>query len=147
MANFTHREVDKDADLEFGRVAHHAAYRDVVTRQFGSWNESVQDGFFRDGWNRAPHKVLMVDGAPIGICSSAVNQDHVFLSELQILPEFQGQGIGTAVVQELMSEAKKLGLPLRLQVLRENKAQELYRRLGFIVTGSTDFHVKMEWKG
>ena len=84
----------------------------------------------------------MVNSTPIGICSSAANPDDVFFSEPQILPECQGQGIGKTVVQELMSEAKKLGLPLRLQVLRENKAQELCRRLGFIVTGSTDFLCK-----
>lgn len=45
-----------------------------------------------------------------------------------------------------MQYAKSLDLPLRLQVLRENKAQELYLRHGFVVTVTTDTHVNIEWK-
>jgi GNAT superfamily N-acetyltransferase len=147
MATITYREADKDADLEFGRMVHHSAYRDVVTRQFGSWDESMQDGFFQEGWGRAPHKLVLLDEVPIGVLSTAVTADHLFLSELQILPKYQGQGLGTVIVTELINYSKSLGLPLRLQVLRENTAQRLYRRLGFVVVETTDFHVKMEWRG
>jgi hypothetical protein len=49
MATLTYREADKDADSEFGRMVHHSGYGDVVTRQFGSWDESMQDAFFQEG--------------------------------------------------------------------------------------------------
>lgn len=141
------RDADRQNDYEFGRLVHHSVYRDVVTRQFGSWDEGVQNGFFKEGWNRAPHKIIIVDGVPAGVFSVAVNSEHVFLSELQILPEYQGRGLGSQIIKQQMQDAKSLKLPLRLQVLRENKAQQLYRRLGFDVTETTDIHVKMEWRG
>ena len=31
------------SDTEFARISHHAAYRDVVRRQFGAWDEALQD--------------------------------------------------------------------------------------------------------
>jgi hypothetical protein len=33
-------------DTEFVRHVHHLAYRDVVIRQYGAWDEKVQDEFF-----------------------------------------------------------------------------------------------------
>ncbi len=37
------------------------------------------------------------------------------------------------------------GLPIRLQVLRVNPAQSLYRRLGFEEVGVTTSHILMSW--
>jgi ribosomal protein S18 acetylase RimI-like enzyme len=147
MAKITYQDADTDADFEFCRLVHHSAYRDVVCRQFGSWDESIQDGFFRDKWNRLPHKILAVDDVPVGVLSAVVQPDGLYLNEIQILPGYQGAGIGSLVLKVQMEHSKSLELPLRLQVLRENKAQELYQRLGFQVTGTTETHVKMEWNG
>ena len=38
------------ADTEFARNAHHQAYHDVVVRQFGTWDEALQDKFFDGDW-------------------------------------------------------------------------------------------------
>ena len=46
MREILFKDADRKADFEFGRFVHHAAYQDVVTRQFGSWEEKIQDGFF-----------------------------------------------------------------------------------------------------
>jgi ribosomal protein S18 acetylase RimI-like enzyme len=147
MKTIGYRDINVDVDYEFCRNVHHSAYREVVIRQFGSWDESMQDGFFREGLNRAPHKIVEIDGTPIGVVSTEIKRDCLYMSELQLLPEYQGQGIGSIIVKEQMAVAKSLNLPLRLVVLRENRAQDLYRRLGFMTTGTTEIHVKMEWCG
>lgn len=67
--------------------------------------------------------------------------------EIQLLPEFQGHGIGTALLQRELRFADARGLPVRLQVLRENRARTLYERLGFRVCGETDTHFLMERNG
>ncbi|MEY4669569.1 MAG: hypothetical protein RL518_2268 [Pseudomonadota bacterium] len=147
MKTIGYRDINLEVDYEFCRHVHHSAYRDVVIRQFGSWDESVQDGFFREGLNRAPHKIVELDGIPIGVVSTEIKPDCLYLSEIQLLPEYQGRGIGSLILKEQMELAKSLNLPLRLVVLRENRAQELYRRLGFVTTGTTETHVKMECSG
>lgn len=62
---------------------------------------------------------------------------------MALLPEFQGRGIGTKLIQAVMGEAAGLGLPLRLQVLKANRARRLYERLGFHVYAETATHLQM----
>jgi GNAT superfamily N-acetyltransferase len=140
----TFREANPALDYEFARTTHHAAYKDVVTKQFGSWDEKVQDTFFKEGWERAPSKIILEEGIPIGVLSFNLNNDHLFLSELQILPSSQNRGIGSHIVKGLIAEAQSLKIPLRLQVLKENKAVNLYGKLGFVVVDTTAIHIRME---
>jgi len=137
----------KPSDQAFLKELHHAAYRDVVTRQFGAWVESDQDAWFEQkGSNGAAFSILEVDGNRVGAIGVQDAADHVFLQELQVLPEFQNQGIGTAVLLAELERATALGLPLRLRVLQQNRARQLYERHGFAVTGKTETHYLMEWK-
>ena len=67
------------------------AYRDVVTRQFGSWNEREQATRFAAKVTRLPFEVGGARGRPIAAVSSSVHADHVFLNELLVLPECQNR--------------------------------------------------------
>jgi len=135
------READ-DSDHSFLRRLHHAAYRDVVVRQFGNWVDSDQDAWF-DQKLASPIKVIEFDGVPVGAIAVRDAADHVFLAELQILPEFQNRGIGTAMLCAEIERATALGLPIRLRVLLQNRAVALYQRQGFTVTGRTETHMLM----
>jgi GNAT superfamily N-acetyltransferase len=86
------------------------------------------------------------EGARIGVFRRTVFADHIFIHEIQIHPDVQTQGVGTRLLQEQMEEARKRGVPLRLQVLRMNRARGLYSRLGFRETGENEQFVFMEWR-
>ena len=139
----TRRSADA-SDTEFARDAHHRAYRDVVERQFGSWNREQQDGFFDRNWAGGGFQVLLYDNMPCGYVAVEQRKDDVYVRELVILPEFQNQGIGSAVLAEVFDLANSLEVPVRLQVLRENRARLLYERLGFTETGRTSTHILFE---
>ena len=136
-----------DSDIDFARSVHHLAYRDVVTRQFGAWDEAMQDGFFEKGWGEAPFQILMCDSTPCGYASVEENDEHIFVRELVILPEFQGRGIGTQFLEQVFEDARVRQLPVQLQALHENYALNLYRRLGFQEYGKTSIHILMRWNG
>jgi ribosomal protein S18 acetylase RimI-like enzyme len=70
-------------------------------------------------------------------------QEDWFLARIAILPEFQNQGIGTAILQKIIGAAPT-HKPLRLQVFKINPARRLYERLGFVKTGATRTHLCME---
>lgn len=144
MDEISYRAADALADLEFARTLHHRAYRDVVIRQFGLWDETIQDGFFSAKWGKNSDQIILLDGSPIGALSIAQHADHIFLYEIQILPEYQGRGLGSRIIKQQLEYAQKLHLPLRLQVLRENRAKQLYLRLGFSVIGTSDTHIILE---
>lgn len=134
------------ADTDLAREIHHEAYHDVVLRQFGSWDEKLQDDFFNDDWEPSAHDIILADNEICGYTRIRREPDHIFLDELVFLPKFQGKGIGTSILKELIEESRRKKLPIRLGVFKENRAQELYRKLGFKNVGTTDTQFKMEWK-
>jgi GNAT superfamily N-acetyltransferase len=68
---------------------------------------------------------------------------EIFLGSLLILPGYQGRGLGTAVIRDVIGRAERLGLPVALQVLKVNPAIRLYQRLGFATVGETATHFLM----
>jgi ribosomal protein S18 acetylase RimI-like enzyme len=128
------------ADTPFLRSLHHAAYRDLVTRQFGRWDAREQDAFFDQSLRDADFHVILDGEVAVGAVGTRVHEDHVFIAEMQILPEYQRRGIGTQMLNEQIRRAIELGKPLGLQVLRENRARALYERNGFAVIGETETH-------
>lgn len=132
-------------DFSFAQTAHHAAYHDVVIQQFGSWDKEKQDGFFKKAWDSVPHEILLLDGQPCGYCHIEDAGDHMELHELVLLPQYQGKGIGTQILNELIAVAKTRHIPVFLQVFKANRAIHLYKRLGFKEEGETDTHFKLKF--
>jgi ribosomal protein S18 acetylase RimI-like enzyme len=131
-------------DKERLAALHERCYREVVVAQFGGWDEKLQRGFFEKKWDPARYEIATVQGTGIGAVAVQRHSDHVFLAEVLIDPAFQNQGLGTALVRQILADAAREGLPVRLQVLRKNRAHHLYERLGFVQTGQTDTHILME---
>jgi GNAT superfamily N-acetyltransferase len=134
------------ADRPFLRALHHAAYRDVIVRQFGSWDEQAQDAWFEQSLAEAVMSVVEEEGEPVGAIGLTSAPDCLYLVELQILPNFQNRGLGSALLDRQLSEARARGVPIRLRVLLENRARSLYERKGFVITGETETHFLMEWR-
>lgn len=132
-------------DEDTARNIHHSAYHDVIVRQYGSWDDSMQDDFFNNEWSPEKYKIILSGESISGYCSIEHNADHIFVHELVLSPDFQGKGIGSKVLEELIEESKRENIPIKLRVLKENQAQYLYRRLGFKDTGSTNSHFQMEF--
>jgi len=133
------------SDHAFLRELHQAAYRDVVIRQFGNWVEADQDTWFEQQLG-SPIQVIELDGVPVGAVALHDAADHLFLAELQILPEFQNRGIGSAVLRAELERATALARPIRLRVLLQNHAVALYLRHGFTITSQTETHYLMAWE-
>jgi len=141
----TYRPADPKVDLEFARRTHHAAYHDVVVRQFGSWDQEMQDRFFQQGWTRAPHQIVLLDEKPVGVISVEELDDHIFIHEIQIQPEFQKKGIGSRILSDQCAKARLIGKLVKLKVLRENDAKRLYERYGFVCCEESEIDYKMVW--
>lgn len=134
-------------DTEFARLIHHRAYREVVILQYGLWEEASQDKFFVAAWSVATHEIILCDDVPCGYLCVEQRKDSIFLREIVIAPEFQGKGIGTSLLEEVIDQAKMRRLKVRLQTHQMNRAAELYLRLGFRESGRTSTHILMEWTG
>jgi GNAT superfamily N-acetyltransferase len=135
------------ADTDFACQAHHRAYHDVVVRQFGVWDEALQDKFFEGDWAGGKFEILLWDGVPCGYVSIEDHPDCIHVREMVLLPEYQGQGIGTALLKETIVRARERRVPVELGALHQNRAIELYQRVGFVECGRTETHTLMECRG
>jgi ribosomal protein S18 acetylase RimI-like enzyme len=76
--------------------------------------------------------VIEVDAERVGRLRVVRNLDRHVLAGIQILPDYRGRGIGTAIITQLLHEARAMVVPLELTVSRHNSnAERLYARLGF----------------
>lgn len=132
------------SDRVVARAIHHRAFRAVVERQFGRWDDAQQDGFFDAEWRRHPHELVLVDGQVVGYVAVEHLADQVVVHNLVLDPAAQGRGIGTSLLGEVVEDALETRRPVRLQVLHANPAVTLYRRLGFIEIARTPTHLLME---
>ncbi len=90
----------------------------------------------RPGW------IVQTDGVDAGWVVLSDNSDHVFLTEIMILPEMRGRGIGTAALRFILTNARK---PVRLHVNVTNLgAVRLYERLGFRRVAGNEIQHLME---
>ena len=77
-------------------------------------------------------RIITADGHDAGVLIVDYRPGHVYLSRIEIHPDFQGRGIGTQLIGRLLREAADRGRPVELDVLTVNtRAHALYQRLGF----------------
>ena len=124
---------------------HHSAYRQVVEKQFGVWNQAEEDSFFDELWRNASVEAIVCDGEPVGFCVLVRGDGDIHVRELVVDPRHQGRGIGAKVLQHVLKEAEREGIRVRLETHRVNRAESLYRRLGFVETGLTETQRLFEW--
>lgn len=134
----------RPGDREFAYRVRRAAFREYVEKVSG-WDEDEQWKLHAQRFESQDFRVVTVAGTDIGIMAVDVAPDCVKVNQLFLLPEHQGAGIGRECMSLIMEEARRLGLPVRLRVLKVNpRALAFYRRLGFIRAGETDTHDLLE---
>jgi len=134
-----------DSDGEFVRETHHLAYRDVIVRVYGRWDEQVQDEYFMN-WVPVAFDIVMCEGQPCGYMRVEVQPQNIHIEELVIHPHFQNQGIGSFLLRQVMKQAEERLVPVRLRTHHSNRALRLYQRFGFEEFDRTDTHTLLQWK-
>ena len=133
------------ADTEFLMDLARSAYVDVVTRQFGGWQEEVHGKRYREKIDEGRFQIILRRGARVGTVQDVEEAGRFVLAELVVHPDFQGLGIGTWALTQVLRKAQAAGKPVWLHTMRENHAAlAFYRRHGFVEVGSSDAYVEME---
>ncbi len=100
------------------------------------WGETQMECFEREyDVCDLPAFTAAVDEQMVGFLSYAVEEDALNIVMLNVLPEYQGAGVGKELVRTAVEEAQKGGLA-RVIVATSNDdlpALEFYQRLGFVI--------------
>ena len=131
------------ADEVFLYKLHRATMGAYVAQTWGEWDEGVQAAMFARNFNPVGRQIVVVTGHDVGAISVQRTADELFIGNIEILPAYQGRGLGTAIIGDLLARAARDSVPASLQVLKVNPAQRLYRRLGFAPIGETPTHIHM----
>jgi len=122
-------------------------YHDLITLEFGHWDEDEELGLFQKAWDTQTIHLILADQQRAGMYILDQHKSYYWLSEIQITAHFQNQGIGTNIIKRLINDTHKQEVPLRLRVLHANyRAYHLYQRLGFKRISSAQHHHVMEIK-
>lgn len=130
MAEYWIEPLRDDTDLEGVLEVEAESFSNPWTREMYSWELQ----------NRSVCHIFLVRTAecPVaGFCAFWLVFDEVHINNVAMRPRFRAQGIGTALLQWVLAEARRLGARrATLEVRASNEgARRLYERLGFYVAG------------
>jgi ribosomal protein S18 acetylase RimI-like enzyme len=114
--------------------------------EFLDMQYEAQRAFDDKDYAQANHDVILSAGQRAGRLLVDSRENEIRCVDLALLPEFRNRGLGTLLLRRLQREAAAANKPLRLQVIRYNRALSLLERLGFVRTSETGTHFQMEWK-
>lgn len=134
------------ADFDFRYRVYAATIKPYLER-FVDWDDVQHQQMIRsnliEGGN---HVAIVVNGKRVGIAQIEETADLLSLLQIEILPEYQGAGIGSAVIRSLMERANSTAKTMELNVFLSNSgARRLYERLGFVAVDTSDRDVKMRY--
>lgn len=138
--NISFRQATTD-DLDWLEVFYERLMRPHVelTHQ---WDKNK----FRECFEPRLTSIIQADGEDISMLKIVPKEDYLYLGDIQIKEAFQRRGIGTFLLKDILSSAKKNKQTVRLRVLKENPAKKLYHRLGFRVISELANCYILEWK-
>ncbi|MEM7167414.1 MAG: GNAT family N-acetyltransferase [Planctomycetota bacterium] len=125
-----------NTDSQFIRSESRANFFDVISRTIG-WDEEAHQ---RQPEDPHTYRIVYVYGERIGFLRLREDPESLYLSTLQLLPAYRGQGIGTLLLAHVEAVAKSAGAPyVRLHVFEDHPARSLYERLGYVLARRTEF--------
>jgi ribosomal protein S18 acetylase RimI-like enzyme len=121
---------DQEQDWLF--ALHTAAFRDYVEQRYGRWDDVEQRALFDRRDPRNTIEVISSGGVDVGASHWRREDDYIYIELLEVHPNHQGRGIGTAVLAKQLSRSD-WPATVRLSTRRGNPAKRLYERLGFSI--------------
>ncbi len=113
---------------------HCSTMRDVIEQTWG-WDDAWQRADFERRFDAYTVSIIEAGSRSVGSLWLEQKPDSLYIHELQVAPQHQGRGIGTAVIEMVIEQGASRALPITLSVVPANpRARELYERLGFRVT-------------
>lgn len=91
-------------------------------------------------------KIIILEENPIGFLKLKKNANEYEIIQIQIDPKYQGKGFGKFIIQSIIDNAILRDLPIKLSVLKTNKAKNLYTMLGFKIIEENKDSLLMELK-
>ncbi|MFK3971043.1 GNAT family N-acetyltransferase [Pseudomonas sp. NPDC087358] len=119
-------------DLAFARELTRVNMRCYYTRYGLIWQPEAFDA----QWPVRESYLVRKGGLSIGFLGFTVEQNYLYLRDVQLVEAYRGEGVGGWVMAYLSQMARDRGYSsIRLKVFKNNPATGLYRKLGYRQVG------------
>ena len=130
-------------DYDFIYELKKKAYIKYVEEIWG-WDEDKQKEYFKNFIDTYKKNIYLIklNDEVIGFYNDEFLENGDYeIGNICIIPEYQGMGIGTKILKDILKEYEDTNI--LLQYFKQNKVGNLYTKLGFIQNGETNYHYQM----
>jgi ribosomal protein S18 acetylase RimI-like enzyme len=129
VPNFSLRPANED-DINFLWALRQLTMKPYIQESYG-WNDDEEYEYATE--RLMCTRIIHIGNFDVGIVKIIEFPDHLHLQQIQVHPEWSNRGIGTQIINDLIRQASKKNKTVRLYVLKNNPAKNLYTRLGFTI--------------
>ncbi len=133
----------QDGDYGFAERLYLATMKPLLSR-LGALDEPELIANFKRQYEPGDARIVVVDGVDAGWLQISETEREICLYQIHIGPAYRSRGIGTELMQDLLTRARDR--PVSLYVVRNNPAKAFYERLGFKVVGEDETKIHMKWE-
>lgn len=135
-----------DSDFDLTYAIKENSTKNLIDSIWG-WNNEFQLDYHKKQFIPGKIKIIISNNNEVGFVTAYDSGNTIFIENILIDTRFQGKGIGTKVLTDIIAKAIQQNKNIELQVLKINeRAKKLYERLNFGVFEQTDLHYKMRYK-
>lgn len=106
-------------------------WSDEEKQAFLEMQFNAQHQFYQERFATAQFDLILLEEQPVGRLYVERRADEIRIIDIALMPGQRNRGIGSQLLNDLLSEAAQAVLPLRIHVEQNNPALRLYQRLGF----------------
>ncbi len=120
------------------------------------WDVAQKEAFLRSQFHaqrvhyekhfpHAAHDIILHGGQAVGRLYVDRTAEAIHIVDIALLSEHRGAGLGSALLTELLREARDSGKVVQIHVEKQNPALNLYKRLGFQIQSDAGIYLLMQW--
>jgi ribosomal protein S18 acetylase RimI-like enzyme len=113
-------------------------------RAFLAQQHQAQHRHYRSHYADAEWLIVERDGEAIGRLYLGEWPGEVRVIDISLLPSARGQGVGGAIMADIIDAAGRAGRKVSIHVEWTNPARRLYQRLGFVTVEDAGLYLRME---
>ena len=107
---------------------------------------NAQHSYYREQYPNADFRVILRNGEPVGRLYLNREPELFKILDITVLPEFRNNGIGTSLIQDILSEAAEKKSKVQIYVETFNPSVELFKTRGFSVLEEQGINYLLEWR-
>lgn len=104
----------------------------------------IQHKAYMGGYESPEFYIICRCGQDIGRLYLEQRTTEIRIIDIALLPEFRNNGVGTALLKDIIAYGRQLRRIVSIHVEKNNPALSLYQRLGFVKTNDIPFYDLME---